>query len=180
MPQSTLCPVNESWRGDSPLLIEPCKAIQPDNIRDVNSSGLGDNQCHLDYRGRLAASDFLDVPTSRWLEIRLRSCPPENSRTKDNEAAIGLRDILIIAPYNAQVFELQDRIHGGRIGTVDKFQGQGAPIVIYSVATSSYLDAPRGMEFLDEKDVEEIEAHRSKTRQAAPDSSEGNLHRWRP
>jgi len=55
---------------------------------------------------------------------------------------------LIIAPYNAQVFELQDRIHGGRIGTVDKFQGQGAPIVIYSVTTSSYLDAPRGMEFL--------------------------------
>jgi superfamily I DNA and/or RNA helicase len=99
---------------------------------------------------------------------------------EDNEAAIGLRDILIIAPYNAQVFELQDRIHGGRIGTVDKFQGQGAPIVIYSVTTSSYLDAPRGMEFLDEKDVEEIEAHRSKTRQAAPDSSEGNLHRWRP
>ena len=67
---------------------------------------------------------------------------------EDNEAAIGLGDILIIAPYNAQVFELQDRIPGGRIGTVDKFQGQEAPIVIYSVTTSSYLDAPRGMEFL--------------------------------
>jgi predicted RecB family nuclease len=65
-----------------------------------------------------------------------------------NEAAIGLEDILIIAPYNAQVFELQDRIPGGRIGTVDKFQGQEAPIVIYSITTSSYLDAPRGMEFL--------------------------------
>jgi superfamily I DNA and/or RNA helicase len=65
-----------------------------------------------------------------------------------NEAAIKLNDILIIAPYNAQVFELQDRIPGGRIGTVDKFQGQEAPIVIYSITTSSYLDAPRGMEFL--------------------------------
>jgi superfamily I DNA and/or RNA helicase len=64
------------------------------------------------------------------------------------EAPIGLEDILIIAPYNAQVFELQDRIPGGRIGTVDKFQGQEAPIVIYSITTSSYLDAPRGMEFL--------------------------------
>jgi superfamily I DNA and/or RNA helicase len=61
---------------------------------------------------------------------------------------ICLDDILIIAPYNAQVFELQDRIPGARIGTVDKFQGQEAPIVIYSVTTSSYLDAPRGMEFL--------------------------------
>ena len=65
-----------------------------------------------------------------------------------NEVAIGLNDILIIAPYNAQVFELQDRIPGGRIGTVDKFQGQEASIVIYSITTSSYLDAPRGMEFL--------------------------------
>jgi superfamily I DNA and/or RNA helicase len=67
---------------------------------------------------------------------------------ENNELPIGLLDILIIAPYNAQVFELQDRIPGGRIGTVDKFQAQEAPIVIYSITTSSYLDAPRGMEFL--------------------------------
>jgi uncharacterized protein len=64
------------------------------------------------------------------------------------EASVGLEDILIIAPYNAQVFELQDRIAGARIGTVDKFQGQEAPIVIYSMTTSSHADAPRGMEFL--------------------------------
>jgi superfamily I DNA and/or RNA helicase len=59
-----------------------------------------------------------------------------------------LQDILIIAPYNAQVYELHDRIPGAHIGTVDKFQGQQAPIVIYSMTTSSYADAPRGMEFL--------------------------------
>lgn len=64
------------------------------------------------------------------------------------ERPITLQDILIIAPYNAQVFELQDRISGARIGTVDKFQGQEAPIVIYSMTTSSHADAPRGMEFL--------------------------------
>ena len=56
--------------------------------------------------------------------------------------------ILFIAPYNAQVFELQERIPGARIGTVDKFQGREAPIVIYSMASSSHSDAPRGMEFL--------------------------------
>ncbi len=61
---------------------------------------------------------------------------------------VTLQDILIIAPYNAQVFELTGRIPGTRIGTVDKFQGQEAPIVIYSMTTSSYADAPRGMEFL--------------------------------
>jgi uncharacterized protein len=64
------------------------------------------------------------------------------------EQPIALQDILIIAPYNAQVFELQDRIPGARIGTVDKFQGQEAPIVIYSMTTSTCEDAPRGMEFL--------------------------------
>jgi uncharacterized protein len=64
------------------------------------------------------------------------------------EAPVGLEEILIIAPYNAQVFELQARLSGARIGTVDKFQGREAPIVIYSMTTSSYSDAPRGMEFL--------------------------------
>jgi uncharacterized protein len=64
------------------------------------------------------------------------------------ERPLSLDNILIIAPYNAQVFELQNRIPGARIGTVDKFQGQEAPIVIYSMTTSSHADAPRGMEFL--------------------------------
>src|SRR6185437_6043729 len=58
------------------------------------------------------------------------------------------KDILIIAPYNAQVFHLKERLPKARVGTVDKFQGQEAAIVIYSMATSSYADAPHGMEFL--------------------------------
>ena len=57
-------------------------------------------------------------------------------------------DILVIAPYNAQAFELQGLPPGVRVGTVDKFQGQQAPLVIYSMTTSSHADAPRGMEFL--------------------------------
>ena len=64
------------------------------------------------------------------------------------ERPIALGDILIITPYNAQVFEIQQRLPGARVGTVDKFQGQEAPIAIYSTATSSHADAPRGMEFL--------------------------------
>jgi len=64
------------------------------------------------------------------------------------EQPLTLADILIIAPYNAQVFELQALLPGARIGTVDKFQGQEAPLVIYSMTTSSHADAPRGMEFL--------------------------------
>ncbi len=67
---------------------------------------------------------------------------------RSEERRVGLGDILIIAPYNAQVFDLKERIPGARIGTVDKFQGQEAPIVIYSMTTSTHADAPRGMDFL--------------------------------
>ena len=59
-----------------------------------------------------------------------------------------LADILIIAPYNAQVAALSARLPGARIGTVDKFQGQEAPVVIYSMATSHPEDAPKGLGFL--------------------------------
>ena len=59
-----------------------------------------------------------------------------------------LDEILIVAPYNAQVSELAELVPGARIGTVDKFQGQEAPVVIYSMATSNPEDAPHGMEFL--------------------------------
>ena len=59
-----------------------------------------------------------------------------------------LDDILMIAPYNAQVFKIQERLPGARVGTVDRFQGQEAPVVIYSMTTSSPEDAPHGMEFL--------------------------------
>jgi superfamily I DNA and/or RNA helicase len=67
---------------------------------------------------------------------------------KGCERPLTLANILIIAPYNAQVFELQKRLPGARIGTVDKFQGQEALLAIYSMTTSSHSDAPRGMEFL--------------------------------
>ncbi len=57
-------------------------------------------------------------------------------------------DVLIVAPYNAQLSVLQERLPGMKIGTVDKFQGQQAAIVIYSMTTSTPEDAPRGMGFL--------------------------------
>jgi len=64
------------------------------------------------------------------------------------EKRVTLKDIIIITPYNAQVFEIQRHLPGALVGTVDKFQRQEVPIAIYSTATSSRADAPRGMEFL--------------------------------
>jgi predicted RecB family nuclease len=65
------------------------------------------------------------------------------------ERSIDWNDLLIVAPYNAQVGEIKRRLPpAARVGTVDKFQGQEAPISIYSMTTSSPELAPRGMDFL--------------------------------
>jgi len=50
---------------------------------------------------------------------------------------------MVVAPYNAQVLRLRAGLPTGvRVGTVDKFQGQEAPIVFFSMATSSGEDVP--------------------------------------
>jgi superfamily I DNA and/or RNA helicase len=57
-------------------------------------------------------------------------------------------DILVVAPYNAQVRTLRSRLPGTvAVGTVDKFQGQEAPVVVVSMASSTADDAPRGIGF---------------------------------
>jgi superfamily I DNA and/or RNA helicase len=53
-----------------------------------------------------------------------------------------------IADGTSAVQDKAGKMPAVRVGTVDKFQGQEAPVVIYSMTTSSPEDAPRGMEFL--------------------------------
>jgi uncharacterized protein len=58
-------------------------------------------------------------------------------------------DVLIVAPFNAQVGAIRRLLPDtARVGTVDKFQGQQAPVSLYSMTTSSPELAPRGMDFL--------------------------------
>ena len=65
------------------------------------------------------------------------------------ERRLGWEDVLVVTPYNAQVRCLRARLGPhARIGTVDKFQGQEAPVVFFSMATSSGDDLPRNLEFL--------------------------------
>ena len=60
-----------------------------------------------------------------------------------------LEDILIVAPFNMQVRLLQDRLGAqARVGSVDKFQGQEAHVVIVSMCSSTLEESPRGAEFL--------------------------------
>jgi predicted RecB family nuclease len=57
-------------------------------------------------------------------------------------------DMLVVAPYNMQVRALRAAIRGVAAGSVDKFQGQEAPVVIVSMCASSGESTPRGIEFL--------------------------------
>jgi predicted RecB family nuclease len=64
-------------------------------------------------------------------------------------AGVAGSEIMVVSPYNAQVNALAAALPDGvRVGTVDKFQGQEADIVIYSTASSSGEDVPRGLQFL--------------------------------
>lgn len=59
------------------------------------------------------------------------------------------KDVMVVTPFNAQVRCLQAVVpEGVEVGTVDKFQGREAPIVIFSMASSSGEDAPRDLGFL--------------------------------
>ncbi|MGV0849525.1 TM0106 family RecB-like putative nuclease [Mycolicibacterium phlei] len=72
---------------------------------------------------------------------------------EDGTRPLNEADVLVVAPYNAQVLTLQahlataglDRV---AVGTVDKFQGRQAPVVFVSMTASSIDDVPRGISFL--------------------------------
>ena len=63
------------------------------------------------------------------------------------------RDILVVTPYNANVRRIRQTLDARRrfdvrVGTVDKFQGQEAPVVFFSMAASRGDEVPRGVGFL--------------------------------
>jgi uncharacterized protein len=65
---------------------------------------------------------------------------------------ITVEDMLFIAPYNHQRNKLQQALgDDAKVGTVDKFQGQEAPIVFFSLCTSDASESPRGIDFLFDK-----------------------------
>ncbi|WP_339872990.1 TM0106 family RecB-like putative nuclease [uncultured Brevundimonas sp.] len=122
--------------GSEAQAIVGAGAFSGSGLRFVSVPHSGNQSSSLEEAAAIAAivKDLVDAGAS-WID-RKGSHP------------LTLEDILIIAPYNAQVYEIQRRIPGAKVGTVDKFQGQEAAIAIYSMATSSHADAPRGMEFL--------------------------------
>lgn len=68
---------------------------------------------------------------------------------KGQQHPIGSADVLVLAPYNAQVRALKRKLGAdARVGTVDKFQGQEAPVLLFSMTSSDAESMPRGLDFL--------------------------------
>lgn len=109
----------------------------------------------------------------RWIEVHHENCATESldevqvvaeqitrmiGSTWTNQdgldAPLEASDFMVVAPYNDQVRLLQNTFQksrvlaGVQVGTVDKFQGREAPVVFFTMTTSSAKDMPRGPEFL--------------------------------
>jgi uncharacterized protein len=119
----------------------------------VQSSAFGTGlrwlEAHHEHRStesveeaQLVASQIAAMIGTPWVDRHGRVAP------------LTPRDFMVVAPYNDQVnllrahFEGEDRLRGVQVGTVDKFQGREAPVVFFTMTTSSAADMPRGPEFL--------------------------------
>jgi uncharacterized protein len=111
--------------------------------------GSGLHLVEVQHDGNRSASDE-EVQAVDQVVDQLLATGARWTNGKGEQQRLTHKDILVVAPYNAQVARLEDRLspRGIDVGTVDRFQGQEAPVVIYSMASSSPEDAPRGMDFL--------------------------------
>jgi uncharacterized protein len=116
------------------------------------------------YEGRLHPDPVCSTRTTplgtglRFLPVEHDGCRQESQAEAElvarevarlREAGVAASEIMVVAPYNAQVNLLRELLPGDvPVGTVDKFQGQEADVVLYSMASSSGEDVPRGLEFL--------------------------------
>jgi uncharacterized protein len=127
----------------------PKPGLERQALTDVDGlAGSGLWYVDIDHDGRTSASDE-EVEAVSSLVARLLAPGATWISETGARSQLVVTDILVVSPFNAQVSRLRERLPAGaRVGTVDKFQGQAAPVVIYSMASSSPEDAPRGMEFL--------------------------------
>ncbi|QEG17302.1 ATP-dependent RecD-like DNA helicase [Gimesia maris] len=128
---------------------------------------LGDRQAGVlfspvEHTGNTQASDE-EVERIVELTRELLAC----QHTGEDQSLLGtlqIEDILYVAPYNMQVRKLRDRLpEGARVGSVDKFQGQEAPVVIVSMCCSAGEYGSRGLEFVLNKNRLNVAVSRAKS-----------------
>ena len=175
-PEGTGASVLEHLLGDRPtvppdmgIFLDRTRRMHPDVCRFVSE---------IVYDGRLDGLPHLAAQTTafgtglRYLPVEhvgnVAVAPEEAERiareidamrggswtNRDGETCpLKESDFMVVAPYNAQVRRLRQALQAAGlgnipVGTVDKFQGREAPVVFYSMATSSAEDVPRSLEFL--------------------------------
>lgn len=114
--------------------------------------------CHeIDHRGNTTSSIEEANEIVRLAEQFIGVLWTENTGKPAIQKRLEPEDILVVAAYNAQVDLITEKLQsaklltedgGVRVGTVDKFQGQEAPVVLVSMAASSAGESARGAEFL--------------------------------
>ena len=127
--------------------LKPVAGLEKQLLAGPLLDGAGLWYLPVEHEGNQSASAEEVEVVGRLVE-RLVDGTTEWTDKKGETDRLSLDQVLIVAPYNAQVDALKERLPGARIGTVDKFQGREAPVVIFSTGTSSPDLAPRGMEFL--------------------------------
>ena len=163
MPAGAGLLLERTWRMHPQLCRYTSEVFYDDKLTSVD--GLQRQQILGDLPPRGSGLRVVEVPhegnanaspeeASQVMHL-IRDLLARNWRDKRGEQhPIGADQILVVTPYNAHIRAIEDSLvkvgcsAGVKIGTVDKFQGREAPVAIYSMATSSADDAPRGMEFL--------------------------------
>ncbi|MFZ1061209.1 MAG: ATP-binding protein, partial [Candidatus Rokuibacteriota bacterium] len=114
--------------------------------RRTTAFGTGIGFIPIEHEGNRSASDEeVERIRARIAGMLGGSFTEADGRTRP----LREEDFMVVTPYNAQVRRLRVGLPAGvRIGTVDKFQGQEAPVVFFSMATSSGEDVPRSLAFL--------------------------------
>ena len=112
------------------------EALLPTGVRFLPVDHDGCSQ-RCDAEAQVIGTIFRDLLRQRYVD------------REGAEHPMGISNILVVAPYNQQVNWLKRVLpEGARVGTVDKFQGQEAEVVLVSMTTSSSQYLPRDLEFL--------------------------------
>jgi predicted RecB family nuclease len=122
----------------------------PEVARQTTTFGTGLRFLPVEHAGNVASAPEEAARVAREIRAMLGGAWTDRDGTT---APLRQTDFMVVAPYNAQVRRLRERLSAAGladvpVGTVDKFQGRQAPVVFYSMATSSAEDVPRSLEFL--------------------------------
>jgi hypothetical protein len=151
--------LTETWR----MHPDVCAFVSERSYEDRLHSREACSQRRIDASGSLAGAGLrvLEVEHERCsqaseaeaeaIAAACRTLLGDGRVTDDEGRTEPLRpeDIMVVAPYNLAVRCIAERVpEGVRVGTVDRFQGQEAPVVFFAMTCSTSHDVPRGLDFL--------------------------------